>query len=130
MGTVQVTNLSGKILEAASWKVEDMSNVSVGEIVRINLRVEDERLAKYLSKATAQECTIEREDEGHSVTLGFVVERFTHLLDDSTKELESMAWLKPMNRTVEATIAFIMDRDSCDQKFLAAVGVKRREEED
>lgn len=130
MGTVQVTNLSGKIIEAASWKVKDMSNVSVGEVVRVNLRVEDEKLAKYLAKNPSQECALEKEEEGQSVTLGFVVEKFTHFLDDANSELESMAWLKPLNRSVEATVAFIMDRDSCPQNFLAAIGVKRRKEEE
>lgn len=131
MGTIQVTNLSGKIVEGASWKVKDMSNVSIGEVIRINLWVEDERLAKYLGKNPVQECTVEKEERGHSVTVGYVVERFTHFLDGASeeKELESMAWLKPMNRAVEAVVAFLLDRESCDQKFLTAVGAKRREED-
>lgn len=108
-----------------------MSNVSVGEVVRVNLPVKEEKLAKYLGKNQTQECTIEKEEEGHSVTLGYIVEKFTHMLDGSSEErkLESMAWLKPMNRGVEAVTAFLLERESCDPKFLAAVGVKKREED-
>ncbi len=132
MGTIQVTNLGGKIIEGASWKVGDTSNVTVGEVVRVNLAVKDAKLTKYLAKNQIQECSLEKEDGWHSVTVGLIVEKFTHFLDSTADpiELESMAWAKPLNRGVEAVIAYLLDRESCDQKFLAAVGAKRREGEE
>ncbi len=128
MATVQATNIGGVIIPRAHWKVKSLGSVSPGDIVRVNVPFEDEKLSKYLSRSQVQECTFEREDDGESsVTLGLMVERFTHFLDHSAEEpdVESMAWLKPMNRTVEAILIYMFDRSNCDVKFLALIGAKR-----
>ncbi len=131
MATIQVTNIGGVIIPNAHWKVKSLGSMSAGEVVRVNVSFEDERLSKYLSKATAQEVTLEREEgEPTSVVLGFVMEKFSHFLDQSADEpdVESIAWIKPMNRTVEAVIVYLLDRENCDPRFLAMLGAKRREE--
>jgi hypothetical protein len=131
MATVQATNIGGVIVPGAHWKVKSLGNISAGDVVKVNLVFEDEKLEKYLSRISVQEVTYEREDdEQSSVTLGFMVERFTHFLDQAAEEpdIESMAWLKPMNRTVEAIILFLLDRENCDPKFLSLIGAKRKEE--
>lgn len=132
MATVQATNIGGVIIPRAHWKVKSLGSISAGDVVRVNITFSDEKLEKYLSRASAQEVTYEREeeDEASSVTLGFMVERFTHFLDQSAEEpdIESMAWLKPMNRTVEAIVIYLLDRENCDPKFLSAIGAKRKEE--
>jgi len=133
MATIQVTNMGGKILEAASWKVKDLGRLSSGEHVRVNVPFKDAKLLKYLANAQAQECVLEREEDGgQSVTLGYFLEKFSHFLDagDGKPEVETIAWLKPLNRTVEAVMAYLMDRESCDSKFLAAIGARRRPDPD
>ena len=132
MPTIQATTLGGKIIARANWRTKSLGSVSIGETVRVNITFDDEKLAKFLAKSAAQECTLEREEgEATSVTVGFMVEKFTHMLDDSAEgpDVESMAWLKPMNRTVEAVVQYLLDRENCDLKFLAAIGAKRKEGE-
>lgn len=131
MATVQATNIGGVIIPRAHWKVKSLGSISAGDVVRVNMTFSDEKLERYLSRTSAQEVTYEREDdEACSVTLGFMVERFTHFLDQAAEEpdIESMAWLKPMNRTVEAIVIYLLDRENCDPKFLAVIGAKRKEE--
>ncbi len=133
MATVQATNIGGVIIPQAHWKVKSLGSISPGDVVRVNVPFEDEKLSKYLSRSQVPECTFEREEEEeNSVTLGMMVERFTHFLDHSSKEpdVESMAWLKPMNRTVEAVLIYLFDRDNSDVKFLAMIGAKRKEKEE
>ncbi len=133
MPTIQATTLGGKIITQASWRTQSLGRISIGETVRVNIPFEDERLAKFLAKSAAQECVLEQEaEEGTSVTVGFMVEKFTHMLDASAErpDVESMAWLKPMNRTVEAVVQYLLDRENCDLKFLAAIGAKRKETEE
>lgn len=132
MATVQATNIGGSIIPQAHWKVKSLGNISPGDVVRVNVPFEDEKLSKYLSRSQVPECTFEREEEGSSVTLGLMVERFTHFLDHAAAEpdVESMAWLKPMNRTVEAVLAYLFDRDSCDTKFISLIGAKRKQDEE
>lgn len=116
------------MIEEARWKVKEAGSLSVGEIVRVNVPFRDPKLLKHLAGSQASECVLEREEEGQSVTLGFFVEKFSHFLDtgEAKPELETMAWLKPFNRTVEQVVTYIMDRSSCDSKFLAAIGAKRK----
>ncbi len=118
------------MIEDARWKVKDAGHLSAGEVVRVNVPFKDAKLLKYLAGVQAQECVLEREEDGQSVTLGFFLEKFSHFLDsgETKPELETMAWLKPFNRTVEHVVTYIMDRESCDSKFLAAIGAKRRVE--
>ncbi len=131
MATIQATNIGGVIIPRAHWKVKSLGGIVAGDVVRVNLPFKDEKLAKYLSRSSIQEVTYEREeDETSSVTLGFMVERFTHFLDQAAMEpeIESMAWFRPMNRTVEAVITYLLDRENCETKFLSMIGVKRKEE--
>jgi len=130
MATIQATNIGGVIIPNAHWRVKSLGSMSAGEVVRVSVAFDDEKLGKYLSRASTQEVAYEREEEGQdSVVLGFVMERFSHFLDQSAEEpdVESIAWIKPMNRTVEAIIIYLLDRENCDPRFLAMIGAKRRE---
>jgi hypothetical protein len=128
--TLQITTIGGKMIEEACWKVKEAGSLSTGDIVRINVPFKDAKLVKHLASVQAQECVLEREEDGQSVTLGFFLEKFSHFLDagEAKPEIETIAWLKPFNRTVEQVVTYIMERESCDSKFLAAVGARRRAE--
>ncbi len=127
MATIQATNIGGRIIPDAKWEVPDISKLSAGDPVRVSIPFKDAKLERYLKSQELPACTMEREERGVSVTLGLVTEKFTHMLDTepSNTRLDSMAWVKPMNRTVEAVLTYLFDRENCEPRFLAAVGVKR-----
>lgn len=118
-------------MTAAKWAIRDLGKVSVGEVVRVSLTFKDAKLEKFLKSQRSPDCVMEREEKTMSVTLGFIVERFSHMLDVIPPErmaeskIDSMAWVKPMDRSVEFVMQYLYDRDSCDGRLLGAMGAKR-----
>lgn len=123
MPTIQVTSIGRKLIENASWKVKSLEGLSVGQVLSVNVPLVDEALIKVIGKMKAS--LLEKEDDGYSVTLTFLVDKFTHMLelkpDMSLDKMDGMAWVVPVDRTVESIILYLFNPELCDPKFLALV---------
>ena len=123
MPTIQVTSIGRKLIESASWKVKSLEGLSVGQILTVNVPLVNEALIKAIGKMKAG--LLEKEDDGYSVTLTFLVDKFTHMLelkpDMSLDKMDGMAWVIPTDRTVESIILYLFNPELCDPKFLALV---------
>jgi hypothetical protein len=123
MPTIQVTSIGRKLIENASWKVKSLEGLSVGQYLTVNVPLVDEALIKAIGKMKAN--LLEKEDDGYSITLTFLVDKFTHMLelksDMSLDKMDGMAWIVPMDRTVESIILYLFNPELCDPKFLALI---------
>jgi hypothetical protein len=123
MPTIQVTSIGRKLIENASWEVKSLEGLSVGQILTVNAPLTDEALIRAVGKIKAG--LLEKEENGYSVTLTFLVDKFTHMLelksDMTLDKMDGMAWVIPTDRTVESIILYLFNPELCDPKFLALV---------
>jgi hypothetical protein len=123
MPTIQVTSIGRKLIENASWEVRSLEGLSVGQILTVNIPLTDEALIKAVGKIKAS--LLEKEEDGYSVTLTFLVDKFTHMLELKSNmtldKMDGMAWVIPSDRTVESIILYLFNPELCDPKFLALV---------
>lgn len=122
MATYRATTISGKDIRGATWKADAVGPVAIGHVINLNVATRDEKLLKKIGRNSLG-ISVDPEEDGYSVTLGFVVERFTHMLETSggKAKLDTMVWMKPMNRSVEAVAVYLLDPDSVDPKFAKLV---------
>jgi len=119
MPAIQVTTISGKLIEKARLEVETLSNMREGQNLQISIAVKDKNLIHFLGKQTGMECVLEREeDKSHYVVLTMKIMHFRHMLDYSTGELDSQVYVSPASRTVEEVLTYLLDRDKCNPKFV------------
>lgn len=119
MPAIQATTISGKLVEGARWDVNTLTNMREGQSLQVSLPVEDKKLIHFLGKQNGMDCVLEREeDKSHYVVLTMKIMSFRHMLDHATGELDSQAYVSPINRTVEEVITFLLDRDKCNPKFV------------
>jgi hypothetical protein len=123
MPTIQVTSIGRKLIENASWEVKSLEGLSVGQILTVNAPLTDEALIRAVGKIKAG--LLEKEEDGYSVTLTFLVDKFTHMLELKSNmtldKMDGMAWVIPTDRTVESIILYLFNPELCDPKFLALV---------
>lgn len=119
MPIIQFTKINGSIIEKASWKVDNISNLREGHFIQFNFNIkEDTNLISYISKRSNIDCVVEKSDTGqYSIILTGIIKAFKHMIDNS--KLESMVTVIPINRAVENVLLFITNKDQCDPKFVA-----------
>lgn len=123
MTTFQATTIGGKAIQGARWEAGSHGALAPGHLVHVNAPVNDEALVRAVGGAN-RTVTVEKEEGGgYSVTLSFLVDRFTHMLEangDSSK-FDSMVWLKPVDRNVEAVTTYLFEPEACDPKFVKLI---------
>ena len=118
---IQVTSLSGQIISAAKWEVQNIINLREGHNFQISILSKDAGLLGYISKQTGGDITVDHHKDVYSVILNCIVKQIRHLLEANTKQLESMAVVMPANRIVENVLIYLMARDKCDPRFIKLV---------
>lgn len=113
-------------MAGAKWRTESLSGVSVGHTIHVSLAFQDEALVRAIGKqAGSSRSVLEKEEDGYSVTLSFVVERFTHMVEavagSGEASVDSMVWLKPVDRMMEMILLYLLETDACDPKFVQSV---------
>jgi hypothetical protein len=118
---IQVTTISGSIIENARWEVENIVNLREGHGFQINWITKDTNLLAYVGKANNRECSVDRNKDIYSVVLSCLVKQIRHMLDSNEKQIESMAILVPSNRVVENIIIYLASPDKCDPRVIQLI---------
>lgn len=120
MPIIQATTIGGKLIERGRWEVSTLENTREGHALQLSVNVEskEKNLLKFLGKQESADCVLEREGKSYYVVLTFQIMRYKHLLDHEKMSLQSMAFVVPINRTVEQVLTYMLDRDQCNPKFV------------
>lgn len=123
MPIVQAVTISGTYPENCRWPVPTLENLREGHQFQIVLRTKDKNLAAAVSRMKVHGVQVEREQAGYAVTLAFVVFEVRHMLEvpedeDDGMEVDSLALVKPSNRTVEAVLLWFKDKSAADPRLM------------
>lgn len=99
-----------------------LADMREGHQLGLSIDISDKKLLQFLSKYDGMDCVLERKDDGgHYAVVTLQVMRFKHMLDHGPSALSSMAFVVPINRTVEHVVTYLLDRKKCDPRFLDLV---------
>jgi hypothetical protein len=118
---LQVATLQGKTVEGGRWELPSVPGLQEGQSFALSFSTTDKQLVAYLMKAQSSECAVDRDKGGYSVVLSFQVRRIRHMLTVGTENLDTMAILTPVNRSVELVLQYLLDPKKVDQKFFKTV---------
>jgi hypothetical protein len=118
---VQVTTISGKMIDNARWEVENITNLKEGHGFQVNWVTKDSNLLSYVGRINNTECSIDRNKNIYSVVLSCLVKQIRHMLDSKEKHIESMAILVPSNRIIENIFIYLASPDKCDPRVIQLI---------
>jgi hypothetical protein len=118
---IQVTSLDGKIISSARWEIQSIVNLREGHNFQISILTKDTKILGYIGKLNNTDLSVDHNKDIYSVILNCVVKQIRHLLETSTKQLESLAVVMPASRMVESVIVYMMSQDKCDPRFVKLV---------
>lgn len=118
---IQATTIAGKIIDGARWEVTSLSNFQQNQRVSIELPVKDPNLLGYLSKTQNKDCMLDGERGQYSVVMACVVSDVRHMIYISNKTVDTMVIVKPIHRTVEHVLEYLLSPGRCDQRFVRMI---------
>lgn len=123
MPIVQAITISGAYPDNCRWQVPTLENLREGHQFQLVLKTKDKALAGAVSRMKTHGIGVEREQNGYAVTLNLVIVEIRHMLEipeseDETTEVDSLALVKPSNRTVEAVLLWFRDKSAGDQRLM------------
>lgn len=113
---IKVSTIGGRLIEEARWEVNSISNLREGHAFQVSLPTSDMNLVAYAGKTGSKECSIDGTKGSYSVVLTCLVKQIRHMLEDGSKQVESMAVLVPSNRVVENVIIYMLSPAKCDPR--------------
>lgn len=118
MPFLQVSTISGQIIENSRFEVDDLSSLKEEHKIQMCFQLKDSGLINWLkSQKEIAGVHIDKIDKEYEITFDFVVMKFIHVYEEKTNRLESQASLKPADRNVEMIYTFLKDKNKCNPKF-------------
>jgi hypothetical protein len=123
---LQIVDFSGAIIDNAKWEIDFPSGLQQDQTISINLPIKDPALINYIGKQNSLSCVIDKEDNKFMVAIACLVTRIRHMVNTTTKAVESMVILRPNDRTCEHILKYLLTPAKCDQRFIILVrGVQK-----
>lgn len=121
MLVIQATTIGGVMVEGARWEVENITNMREGHVVQVSLRCSDKELLSYLSKQTGDSCVVDKDNNSFHVILRHLVKEIRHMVAGTSKAMDTMVIVIPVNRMVESALLYCLHPERCDKRFIQAV---------
>lgn len=124
MPIIQAVTISNAYPNNCRWAVRTIENLREGQGFQLVLSTTDKAVATGLGKIRSSSVSIEREKDGkYSVILSFLVFEVRHMLEigageGETEAVQSLATIKPKDRTAEAVLLWFQDPSAADPKVI------------
>lgn len=119
---IQVTAISGNIIEEANWELEFGIPPTDSHEVSLNFESQDVKLLSLLNANERNGLVIDGDVEnGFNLSMKFDVKKIKHIVDISTKEVKTFIILSPVNRTLEQILLYLINPRYCNHNFLKMI---------
>ncbi len=120
---IQGYSVSKQIIDQAKWNVKDLSNMQIGSKILVNIKTNDKDIIQYMKKNDKINHSISDHynNGGILLTLTFTIDKVTHMVSIGENTIETMVSIIPINNSVNDIILYILDKKSCNQRFISMI---------
>lgn len=119
---VQLTTMSGIIIDKAMWELDFSMPPAEGHIIQINVQTDDRDLISYSPKLQNHGVVFDGNmEDGFDVTFTCSVKKVKHMIDTVGVTAETLVFAVPETRASEQVMVYLFDKQKADIAFLKAV---------
>ena len=116
--TIQITTISGAIIDKAIWEVQFSVPPVIGHDLLINLNVLDEKLMQFLSAQERRGLILDgNQEEGFTITIKCDIKNIKHIMEINSSSCKTIVIASPENRTSEQVLLYSLDPKSSSLNF-------------
>jgi len=116
---LQITTLSGNLIDEAKWEIDFTIQPMESHEISLNFETNDSKLISFINANERSGIVLDGDPEnGYNMSMRFDIKKIKHLVDVSTKEVDTYILLSPPNRTLEQIILYVLNSKYCNGNFL------------
>ena len=119
---IQVTDMTGNLIEAANFEVEFSIQPSEKHEISLNFNTSDQSLISFLTKGERRGIIVDgNKDDGFTITITCDIKSIKHMVDTTELKTQSLIIVSPSNRTSEQVLLYLVNPNLCSITFLKSV---------